>query len=95
MGAVPSKQCALSNGQVNARRIVQTLTKEGNIPALTLRVAELQEVVSMSALYALKDDVNWAVARSCLEVILNLIFSGYEEIAAELPSTVQARTSAE
>ena len=69
--------------------------KGGNMPALTLRVAELQEVVLMSTLYTIKDDVNWAVAKSCREVTPDLIFPRYEEIAAELLSTVQARTSAE
>ena len=61
------------------------------MPAVTLRVAELQEVVLMSALYTIKDDVNWAVARSCREVTLDLIFSRYEEIAAELLSILSRR----
>ena len=73
--SVTSERCAHSNGQVNTRCIVKTLMKEGNMPALTLRVEGLQKVVLKSALYTINHDVNWAVARNCRKDALDLIFS--------------------
>ena len=95
LGSVASERCARSNGQVNSRCIETTLMKEDNMLALTPQGNELHKVVLKTALYALNDDVGWAVAINCLNGALDLIFAHYEEIFAELLSINPARTSAE